>query len=70
MTGGSPAEWLTGLRVARARDLLETSAKPVERIAWDCGFGSAATMRHHFHQRLKISPNSYRAAQKSRAAAH
>jgi len=68
MTGGTPAEWLTGLRLARARDLLETSTKPVERIAWDCGFGSAATMRHHFHQRLNISPTSYRAARKSGAA--
>jgi AraC family transcriptional regulator, transcriptional activator FtrA len=65
MTGGSPADWLTGLRIARARDLLETSAKPIERIAWECGFGSAATMRHHFHQRLKVSPASYRAARKS-----
>ena len=65
MTGGSPADWLTGLRIARARDLLETSTKPIERIAWECGFGSAATMRHHFHQRVKVSPASYRAARKS-----
>jgi AraC family transcriptional activator FtrA len=64
MTGRTPAEWLTGLRVARARDLLETSRKPIERVAWDCGFGSAATMRHHFHQRLKLSPASYRASRK------
>jgi AraC family transcriptional regulator, transcriptional activator FtrA len=68
MTGGSPAEWLTGQRVARARELLETSAKPIERIAWECGFGSAATMRHHFHRRLKISPASYRAARNSELA--
>jgi AraC family transcriptional activator FtrA len=65
MTGGTPADWLTGLRVARARDLLETSAKPIERIAWECGFGSAATMRHHFHRRVKVSPASYRAARRS-----
>jgi AraC family transcriptional activator FtrA len=65
MTGGSPAEWLTSLRVGRARDLLETSTKSIERIAWECGFGSAATMRHHFHQRLKVSPASYRAARNS-----
>jgi AraC family transcriptional activator FtrA len=69
MTGGTPAEWLTGLRIARARDLLETSAKPIERIALECGFGSAATMRHHFHQRVKVSPASYRAARKSEAGA-
>ena len=64
MTGGSPADWLTGLRVARARDLLETSPRSIERIAWECGFGSAATMRHHFRRRLKVSPASYRTARK------
>jgi AraC family transcriptional activator FtrA len=69
MTGGTPADWLTGLRIARARDLLETSAKPIERIAWECGFGSAAAMRHHFHQRVKVSPASYRAARKAGAGA-
>jgi AraC family transcriptional activator FtrA len=68
MTGGSPAGWLTGLRIARARDLLEASARPIERIARECGFGSAATMRHHFRQRLKVSPASYRAARKSELA--
>jgi AraC family transcriptional activator FtrA len=65
MTGGTPADWLIGLRIARASDLLETSAKSIERIAWECGFGSAATMRHHFHQRLKVSPASYRAVRRS-----
>ena len=66
MTGGTPADWLTGLRLARARDLLETSSKSIERIAWECGFGSAATMRHHFNQRLSVSPASYRAARNSK----
>jgi AraC family transcriptional activator FtrA len=60
-TGLSPASWVTGLRVARARDLLETSRKSMERIAADCGFGSAATMRHHFRERVSMSPASYRA---------
>jgi AraC family transcriptional activator FtrA len=64
MTGSSPAEWLTGLRIARARDLLETSPRSIERIARECGFGSAATMRHHFRRRLKVGPASYRAARK------
>jgi AraC family transcriptional activator FtrA len=67
-TGSTPAEWLTGLRIARARELLETSAQPIERIAWDCGFGSAATMRHHFRHQLKISPASYRSARRAAPA--
>lgn len=67
MTGSSPADWLTGLRIARARDLLEMSNKSIERIAWECGFGSGATMRHHFRNRMKLSPASYRAARRSNA---
>jgi len=60
-TGDSPGSWVTGLRVSRAKDLLETSRKSIERIAADCGFGSAATMRHHFRERVSTSPASYRA---------
>lgn len=59
--GMSPASWVIGLRVAKAKDLLETSKRPIERIAIDCGFGSAPTLRHHFRQRVGMSPTSYRA---------
>jgi AraC family transcriptional activator FtrA len=60
-TGTTPAEWLVGERLALARDLLETTELPVERIATDCGFGSADTLRHHFRRRLATSPARYRA---------
>ncbi|MGO4723867.1 MULTISPECIES: transcriptional regulator FtrA [unclassified Inquilinus] len=60
-TGMTPAEWLVGERLALARDLLETTELPVERIATECGFGSADTLRHHFRRRLATSPARYRA---------
>jgi AraC family transcriptional activator FtrA len=60
-TGTTPAEWLVSERLALARDLLETTALPVERIATECGFGSADTLRHHFRRRLATSPARYRA---------
>ena len=59
--GTSPTDWLIGLRVARAKDLLETTAHPIERIAAECGFGSGATLRHHFRRRVHKSPAAYRA---------
>jgi AraC family transcriptional regulator, transcriptional activator FtrA len=31
-----------------------------DRIAHQCGFGSAATLRHHFAERLGVSPRAYR----------
>jgi len=58
--GMSPGAWLLGERLARARDLLESSALPIEDVAAVCGFGTAATMRHHFRRGLGISPAAYR----------
>jgi AraC family transcriptional activator FtrA len=59
-TGTSPLEWIATLRVRRARDLLETTALSVEEVAEKCGFGSAPVLRHHFRERVKLSPNIYR----------
>jgi AraC family transcriptional regulator, transcriptional activator FtrA len=59
-TGTSPANWVIGLRVAKARDLLETTSRSIEQIAADCGFGSAPALRHHFRERVRSSPLAYR----------
>jgi len=61
-TGTSPLDWITALRVRRAKDLLETTPLSMEEVADRCGFGSAATLRHHFRARVKLSPNGYRAS--------
>jgi AraC family transcriptional activator FtrA len=61
ITGSSPGEWLVGLRVDLARDLLERDSAPVEAIAAAVGFGGAATLRHHFRTRLGLGPTAYRA---------
>lgn len=59
-TGTTPGEWLVGERLAHARTLLEETDLPVERIATECGFGTAATLRHHFRLRLGTAPRDYR----------
>lgn len=58
--GHSPLEWLLRQRVGVAREYLETTDLPVERIAAQCGFGSTAGMRKHFRAVLGVSPRSYR----------
>ena len=60
LTGTTPGDWLLTERLSRARDLLESSNLPVEEVATLTGFGSAATLRHHFRRRLGLSPVSYR----------
>ncbi|MEO3750383.1 helix-turn-helix domain-containing protein [Streptomyces sp. B6B3] len=59
-TGLSPQRWLTQQRVDRARQLLEDSDLPVDRVAEAAGFGTAASMRQHLSAALGVSPSTYR----------
>jgi transcriptional regulator GlxA family with amidase domain len=59
-TGLSPQRWLAGQRVALARELLETTELPVDRIAADAGFGTAASLRQQLRAALGVSPLAYR----------
>jgi transcriptional regulator GlxA family with amidase domain len=59
-TGQSPQTWLATQRVARARRLLETTDLPVERVAADAGFGTAASLRQHLRSAIGVSPGAYR----------
>ncbi|PTQ12711.1 transcriptional regulator FtrA [Sphingomonas oleivorans] len=60
-TGTTPAKWLLAERLARARELLEKSMAPIEAVAEASGFGTAATLRHHFRVQLSTTPAVYRA---------
>jgi AraC family transcriptional activator FtrA len=66
-TGTTPHQWVTGQRVLLARRLLEDSDLGIDAIAERAGFGSAATLRHHFTHRLSTTPQAYRGTFKSHA---
>ncbi len=60
-TGLPPGEWLVAERLRRARDLLEEpGGVSLDDVALASGFGSLASMRHHFRERLGTSPQAYR----------
>lgn len=59
-TGTTPAAWVRSRRLDEARRLLETTDRPVERIAGECGFGSAVTLRQNFAASFGTSPIAYR----------
>lgn len=59
-TGTTVVQWLLHQRVNLAGRLLETGDRPVEAIAGDAGFGSAASMRQHFAAAFGVSPAAYR----------
>jgi AraC family transcriptional regulator, transcriptional activator FtrA len=59
-TGTTPHQWVTDQRVLRARRLLEDTDLPVEAVARDAVFGSAALLRHHFTRCTGITPTAFR----------
>jgi transcriptional regulator GlxA family with amidase domain len=59
-TGTSPMAWLTNARIDRARELLETTTMPVERIGRLTGLGAPSSVRAAFHRHLGTSPQEYR----------
>jgi transcriptional regulator GlxA family with amidase domain len=58
--GMSPGRWLIQQRVARARELLESSDLPIEQIAERVGFATPASLRQHLHAAIGVSPRAYR----------
>lgn len=59
--GTTPAAWLARQRVLHAQRLLERTDWGLDRIAAECGFGSAAVLRQNFARALGTSPTAYRA---------
>jgi transcriptional regulator GlxA family with amidase domain len=58
--GLSPSQWLLHQRVERARQLLEQTDLPVDRVAEESGFGTATAMRQRLHATVGVGPSAYR----------
>lgn len=58
--GTTPVHWLLRTRVRRAKELLEVTDLPVDRIAREVGFRSPSTFRHHFGRFTRTTPREYR----------
>ncbi|MGV9853093.1 helix-turn-helix domain-containing protein [Streptomyces sp. NPDC003442] len=59
-TGTTPLQGLLNARLSWAREVLETTDHPVDRVARDCGLGTAANLRLHFRRALRTTPTAYR----------
>lgn len=64
--GTSPLRWLIQRRVQAAREQLEGTDASLERVAEQCGFGSAQNLRLHFSRGMGVSPAAYRRAFRTR----
>ena len=67
-TGQTPMQWVTGVRVRHAQQLLETTDLGVETIGYRVGFGSAANFRDQFRHLVGVSPRRYRETFRDRLA--
>ena len=68
-TGMTLVDWLVNERLQQSRDLLETTAMPVERIAELVGFQTPVSFRQHFKKRFQVSPRDWRKTFGVKAAA-
>jgi transcriptional regulator GlxA family with amidase domain len=59
-TGRTPAKALERFRVEAARRMLEQSARNLDQIARQCGFGDEDRMRVTFQRHLGMTPSAYR----------
>ena len=60
--GTTPHEFVEGVRLDHARNLLESSDAALKVVAYDCGFASPDQMRSAFQRRLDVTPLQYRAS--------
>ncbi|BBZ15939.1 GlxA family transcriptional regulator [Mycolicibacterium gadium] len=67
-TGQTPMQWLTGVRVRHAQQLLESTAYGVERIGREVGFTSPANFREQFRRLTGVAPVNYRNTFRERMA--
>ncbi|AXB44868.1 GlxA family transcriptional regulator [Amycolatopsis albispora] len=59
-TGLSPRAWLIQERVKHARHLLETTTLPIDRVAYESGLGTSASLRQHLNAAIGVAPLTYR----------
>ena len=67
-TGTSPVRYLRKLRMARAKELLESTFLSVKEVAAKAGLNSISHFVTNFENTFGRSPSAYRAARSGKAA--
>lgn len=59
-TGLRPTEYVQQIRMAKAREALELTRRPIEQIAWEVGYGDPSAFRKLFNRVTGLPPAEYR----------
>ena len=59
-TGYSPLAYIQALRIEEAKQLLETTSRPVDAIAREVGYEDMASFRRLFRRLAGMTPGEYR----------
>ncbi|MFN3002180.1 GlxA family transcriptional regulator [Mycolicibacterium wolinskyi] len=67
-TGQTPMQWLAGVRIRHAQQLLECTSDGIEQVGRQVGFTSAANFREQFRKLTGVTPQHYRNTFRDRVA--
>jgi transcriptional regulator GlxA family with amidase domain len=56
----TPHDFVEGIRIDQARNLLEATNLALKAVAFDCGFTTPDQMRSAFQRKLGVTPLRYR----------
>jgi hypothetical protein len=59
-TGQAPGDYIQTLRIEEAKQLLETTATPIDEVAAEVGYSEPSSFRSAFRKRVGISASAYR----------
>jgi transcriptional regulator GlxA family with amidase domain len=59
-TGLRPTEYVQQIRIAKAREALELTRRPIEQVAWQVGYGDPSAFRKLFQRVTGLAPAEYR----------
>ncbi|WP_315823822.1 AraC family transcriptional regulator [Paraflavitalea speifideaquila] len=68
LTGETPFEFLSRLRLEKAASLLNMQAQmPILQIAHKCGYTDKSVFSRNFKTQFKVSPSAYRKSRQQKA---
>lgn len=58
--GTTPARFVEEARLTRAKGLLEETSNPLDKVAYEAGYGSVDALLRSFQKKIGITPGAYR----------